>query len=182
MIYYCVCHVLCTRARTSSQAMGGCPLPKSGWLIPPSVAPRILPKLGPWRLLDAGLLEHSSSRLWQVTAGYCWITWTSLNPQPKKLKPWISLNAFFEWTSMDMFCAHLDAVPWQPRFSGAFDIYCFASAKKLTKWAAAFDRGRAHVVMQCDSVQSLQRILGTFAVRTKEVTWVNRELWWILYT
>lgn len=39
-------------------------------------------------------------------------------------------------------------------FSGAFDIYCFASAKKLTKWAAAFHRGRAHVVMQCDSVQT----------------------------
>eukprot|EP00434_Breviolum_minutum_P008221 symbB.v1.2.007252.t1/scaffold401.1/size211429/23 len=40
-------------------------------------------------------------------------------------------------------------------FSGDFDIHYFVSAKKLTKWAAAFgERGRAHVVMQCDSVQT----------------------------
>ncbi len=43
------------------------------------------------------------------------------------------------------------------RFSGDFDIHYFVSAKKLTKWAAAFgERGRAHVVVQCDSVQILQ--------------------------
>lgn len=49
------------------------------------------------------------------------------------------------------------SLPTLCRFSGDFDIHYFVSAKKLTKWAAAFaERGRAHVVMQCDSVQILQ--------------------------
>lgn len=49
------------------------------------------------------------------------------------------------------------SLPTLCRFSGDFDIHYFVSAKKLTKWAAAFgESGRAHVVMQCDSVQILQ--------------------------
>ena len=127
---------------------------------------------GVWTLASWSTPAPGCDRLLLVTVGSPGHPSTILN-----LKNWSPECLFW----MDMFCTHLDAVLWQPRFSGAFDIYCFASAKKLTKWAAAFHRGRAHVVMQCDSVQSLQRILATFAVRTKEVTWVNRELWWILY-
>ena len=156
------CNWICyTRVRVwwkNPQDIGGCPLPKSGWLIPP-VAPRIPPKLGPWQLLDAGLLARC---LWHVmTCHTC--HWSPRHPSTvRKMNPcWMPfLNGHV-----------LHANPFgqsssQPRFSGAFDIHCFASAKKLTKWAAAFDRGRAHVVMQCDSVQSLQRILGT--IRTSE--------------
>ena len=69
----------------------------------------------------------------------------------------------------------LGTVLWQPRFSGAFDIHGFASAKKLTKWAAAFDRGRAHVVLQCDSVQSLQRIFRVLRSQNQRAYYLGKR-------
>ena len=129
------------------------------WLVDPacgtsdSAEARALTAFGRWPLGALLVTCHDMSYMSLITS-------TSLN----RSKNESLLNAVFEWTC---FASNpFGQSSSQPRFSGAFDIHCFASAKKLTKWAAAFDRGRAHVVMQCDSVQSLQRILGT--IRTSE--------------
>lgn len=162
--------------------LGGSPLPKSGWLTRHTGAMhQTLQLFGLWRLSDAGCLEKGRDvkspfvfiifpciHIYYTVHIYIYISVQHFAYRTLDLantEAPILCSAGWFVTNIPLCVGHWQqdfmeayiSLPTLCRFSGDFDIHYFVSAKKLTKWAAAFaERGRAHVVMQCDSVQILQ--------------------------